>query len=110
LNWRRRISRCILRGDDRRYNAIRLGIVTFQRDSSAPLTLRDVMCVPGLKNKLVYVSTLEDRGYDVIFSKGKTFLRHINTGQVKRIGVRVKNLYKLEVEYCVALSMKSEKV
>ena len=39
---------------------------------------------------------LEDCGYDVIFNKGKVFLRHIATGRVKQINVRVKNLYALE--------------
>ena len=68
------------------------------------------MYVPGLKKNLVSITVLEEHGYDVIFSKGKVFLRHIATRQVKRIGVRVKNIYKLEVEHCVALSTKSEKV
>ena len=53
---------------------------------------------------------LEDRDYDVIFSKGKIFFRHIASGQVKSIRVRVKNLYKLDVEDCVALSTKAKKV
>jgi len=53
---------------------------------------------------------LEDRGYNVICSKGKVFLRHIATDQLKKIGIRVKNLYKLEVEDCVTLSMKAEKL
>ena len=66
------------------------------------------MYVLGFKKNLVSVSTLEDRGYDVIFSKGKAFLRHIAMVQVKRIEIRVKNLYKLEVEDYVALSMKAE--
>jgi len=35
---------------------------------------------------------LEDKGYDVFFSKGKAFLRHIAMGQIKRIGIWVKNL------------------
>jgi hypothetical protein len=42
------------------------------------------MYVPGLKKNLVSVSMLEDRGYDVIFSKGKAFLHHIASGQVKQ--------------------------
>jgi len=46
----------------------------------------------------------------VICSKGKVFLRHIATDQLKKIGIRVKNLYKLEVEDCVTLSMKAEKL
>lgn len=41
---------------------------------------------------------MEDCDYDVIFRKGKVFLRHITMGWVKQIGVRVKNLYALEVE------------
>lgn len=50
---------------------------------------------------------LEDRGYDVIFSKGKVFLRHIATRQVKQIGVWVKNLYALKFkDACKALRSK----
>jgi len=47
---------------------------------------------------------LEDRGYDVVFSKGKVFLRHIITRKVKQIGSQVKNPYALEVQdACKAL-------
>ena len=56
------------------------------------------------------IVVLEDKGYDVVFSKGKVFLRHIGTGQTKRIGIRVKNLYKLEVDDYAALSLKEEMV
>jgi len=42
--------------------------------------LTDVKYVPGLKKKLVSVTMLEDKGYDVVFSKGKMFLRHIAMG------------------------------
>jgi len=96
--------------DDGRYNANDIGIVTFQRESGSPLTLKDVMYVPCLNKNLVSVAMVEDRGYDVIFSKGKDFLRHIASRQVKQIKVRVKNLYKLDVEDCVALSTKAENV
>ena len=67
-------------GDDRRYSVSRVGTVSFQRERGAPLTLTDVMYVPGLKKNLVSVAMLEDKGYDVVFSKGKAFLRHIATG------------------------------
>ena len=53
---------------------------------------------------------LEDRGYDVVFSEGKSFLRHKTTGQTKKIGIRVKNLYKLEVDGYVTMMGKSEEV
>ena len=53
---------------------------------------------------------LEDLGYDVVFSEGKVFLRHKATGQVKKIGVCVKNLYKLDVDDCTSLRSKLGKV
>eukprot|EP00253_Pinus_taeda_P028241 PITA_28241 len=62
------------------------------------------MFVPGLKKNLITVAVLEDHGYDVIFNKGKEFLIHIVMGQVNQFKVHVKNLYKLYVEDCVALS------
>ena len=68
------------------------------------------MYVLGLKKNLVSVSMLENRCYDVIFLKGKAFLRHIAIVQVKKIGIQVKNLYKLEVEECASLSTKVERV
>ena len=97
-------------GYDERYSATDIGIVKFQRDSGTPLTLKYVMYVPGLEKSLVSVAMLEDHGYDAIFSEGKAFLHHKPTGHVKKIGVQVKNLYKLDVEDCVALSTKEEKV
>ena len=36
--------------------------------------------------------------YDVVFSEGKFFLRHKETGQAKKIEIRVKNIYKLDVD------------
>ena len=74
-------------GDDERYSTTGIYAVTFQRESGSPFTLQDVMYVTGLKKTLVFISMLEDRGYDVISSKGKAFLCHIATGQVKRIGI-----------------------
>ena len=97
-------------GDDGRYSATGIGTVTFHRESGSDFRLKDVMYVPGLKKNLISVAVLEDRGYDVVFSQGKAFLRHITTGQVKQIGVRVRNLYKLEVGDCAALISKAENV
>ena len=97
-------------GDDGKYRVSSAGMVMFQREHGAPLTLTNVNYVPGLKKNLVSVAMMEDKGYDVVFSKGKVFLRHIGIGQTKRIGIQVKNLYKLEVDDCVALSSKAELV
>lgn len=97
-------------GDDGGYSATRLGTITFQRDHGVPLTLNIVMYVPRLKKNLASVPMLEDRGYDVIFSKGKDFLQHIATSQVKKIWIQMKNIYMLEVEDYVALIMKANMV
>jgi hypothetical protein len=66
------------------------------------------MHVPGLKKNILSIAMLEDRGYDVVFSSGKSYLRHKEMGQVKKIGIRVKNLYMLEVDGCSAMIGKAE--
>jgi hypothetical protein len=63
-------------GDDGRYSVTGIGTITFHRELGKPFQLKDVMHVPGLKKNLVLVAMLEDRGYDIIFSDGKAFLRH----------------------------------
>ena len=70
-------------GDVGRFRATRINTVTFQRESGSPLIITDVMYVPGLMKNLVSIVVLEGRGYDVIFSKGKVFLRRITMGRVK---------------------------
>ena len=85
-------------GNDEKYSVSGVGTIIFQREHGAHLTLTDVKYVPRLKRNLVLIAMLEDRGYDVFFSKGKVFLRHIITRQVKQIGSRVKNLYALKVQ------------
>lgn len=96
--------------DDERYSANGISTVTFMRESGPPLCLKDVMFLLGLKNNIISVAVLEDHRYDVIFRLGKSFLRHIITGKVKQIGVRVNNLYKFDVEDCATLSSKADKV
>lgn len=72
-------------GDDGMYSATDICTINFHKESSSPLKLKDLMHVPGLKKYLVLVSLLEDHGIDVIFRKGKAFLRHMGIRQVKRI-------------------------
>lgn len=50
-------------GDDDRYNAIKIGTITFEREKSSPLHLKDVMFVHELKKNLISVVVLEDRCY-----------------------------------------------
>ena len=97
-------------GDDGRYSTIGIGTVTFQRQLGKPFLLKYVMHVLCLKKNLVSVAMLEDRGYDVVFSEGKSFFRHKAIGKFKNIGIHVKNLYKLDVDGCAALMAKADKV
>jgi len=75
-------------GDDGRYSTKGIDIVTFKRESDSHLHLKNVMYVLGLKKNLIFVVVLEDRGYDVVFGKGKSFLKHVATRQVKQVGVK----------------------
>jgi len=45
-------------GDDGKYRISSEGMVVFQREHGAPLTLTDVKYVPGLKKNLVSVPML----------------------------------------------------
>jgi len=69
--------------DDSKYITKGIGIVTFKRDSGSHIHMKDAMYVFRLKKNLIFVVVLEDKGYDVVFMKGKAFLRHVATGKVK---------------------------
>ena len=68
------------------------------------------MHVPGLKKNLVSVAMFEDRGYVVVFNDGKYFPQHKTIGIAKKIGIRVNNIYKLDVDGCATLMGKADKV
>ena len=68
-------------GDDGRYSVTGIGTISFERESGKPFVLKEVMHVLGLKNNIVSVAMLEDKGYDVVFSEGKAFLRSKATGE-----------------------------
>eukprot|EP00253_Pinus_taeda_P028031 PITA_28031 len=76
-------------GNDGRYSATGIGSISFERESGKPFVLKEVMHVPGLKKNLISVAMLEDMGYDVVFSKGKAFLRSKTNGETRKIGVRI---------------------
>ena len=64
-------------GDDGKNHVLGEGKVVFQREHGARITFTNVKYVPRMKKNLVSITMLEDKGYDVVFSKGKVFLRHI---------------------------------
>jgi hypothetical protein len=89
----------VVLGDNARYIVEGVGSSSFQLDSDIPLQLSEVLYVPRMKRNLVYVSALEDKGYKVIFSKGKVLAWHKNSriDYARVIGDRENSLYKLIV-------------
>ena len=57
-------------GDERIVKVVGVGTVSFHRESLSPLTVSEVLYVPGLKKNLISVSTIEDKGYEVTFKGG----------------------------------------
>ena len=45
-------------GDDRVVTVVGIGTVAFRRESLPPISFTDVLFVPGMKKKLISVSTL----------------------------------------------------
>jgi hypothetical protein len=77
----------------------------FFPNSNIPLLLSEVLYVPRMKRKHVFVSALDDKGYKVTFSKGKVLTWHENSNMnfAQVIGVRENSLYRLTVRSIQAL-------
>ena len=74
-------------GDDGRYSATGISTISFEREFGKPFILKEVLHVLGLMKNLISVAMLEDKGYDVVFSEGKAFLRSKTTRETQKIGV-----------------------
>jgi hypothetical protein len=60
----------VVLGDDREVKVAGCGTLSFRRESLPPMTLTEVIYVPGLKKNLVLVSSIEEKGYEVLFRDG----------------------------------------
>ena len=85
----------VVLGDDARYVVKGAGDTSFQLDLGKTLRMRDVLLVPGMTSNLIVVSTLEDEGYDVIFSRGRVFIQKFDGNEQIEIGIRNGGLYQL---------------
>jgi hypothetical protein len=83
--------------DDWVVKEIGCGTVSFQRESFPPMLLREVLYVLALKMNLVLVSSIEERGYEVLFHDGKVLLfpKGSSITSTKVIGTRHEKIYKL---------------
>jgi hypothetical protein len=64
----------VVLGDDWEAKVAGCGTVSFRRESLPPMTLTEILYVPGLKKNLVSVSTIEEKVYEVLFHDGQVIL------------------------------------
>ena len=88
----------VILGDDVRYAVRGAGATSFQLKSWKTLKMKDVLHVPGLTSNLVAVSTLEDEGYDVIFSRGRVSIQKHGSIERIEIGICDGGLYRLTTQ------------
>jgi hypothetical protein len=95
----------VVLGDDREVKVAGCGTVSFRRESLPPMTLTEVLYVPGLKKNLVSVSTIEEKGYEILFRDGQVLLfpRGSSITSAKVIGTRHERLYKFLFQLVRAL-------
>jgi hypothetical protein len=74
------------------------GIVPFQMESGGMLRVMDVLWVPELRRSVLSVSTIEKKGFDVLFQDGQALIkpRGSSSDTTTVLGVRESNLYRLK--------------
>lgn len=60
----------VVLGDDSIVKEDCIGIISFKSESQPPLIATKVLYVLGLRNNLMSVSTIEGKGYEVVFHDG----------------------------------------
>jgi hypothetical protein len=85
-------------GDDYQYPMKEVGEDSYKLDSVNPMKMKEVLYVPGLKKNLLWISTLDEKGYRVSFVDGHVLMwpRGKTFDDVVVIGVQEGGLYKLK--------------
>ena len=65
--------------------------------------MNEVLHDPGMTSNLVVVSSLEDEGNDVLFSRGRVYILKHGSSEKIEIGVREGGLYQLTAKLLKAL-------
>jgi hypothetical protein len=93
-------------GNNTIVRAVGRGTISFQRELWPPMVFRDVLYVHGLKKKLISVSIIQDRGFEVSF-RGEEVLIHprgSSITSVRVIGTHDGKLYRLSFQPLHALA------
>ena len=71
------------------------GVVTLHLNQGQTLHLQEVLYVPDLKNNLVSISAMEDKGFKVAFIDGKVRISQRNPKDAFTLGFRIEGLYQV---------------
>ena len=85
---KRESNQNVILGDDARYAVRGVGATSFQLKLGKTLKMKDVLHVAGMTSNLVAISTLEDEGSDVLFSRGRVYIQKHGSSERIEIGVR----------------------
>jgi hypothetical protein len=85
----------VVPGDDSVVKEVGSGRLSFQRESHPLFLVRDVLYVLDLKKILILVSTIENKGYELVFHDGRVLMypKGSNITLVKVIGIGHGKLY-----------------
>eukprot|EP00253_Pinus_taeda_P030320 PITA_30320 len=106
----------VVLGDDNIVRIVGVGTLTFDRGPKPPLKVSDVLYVPGMKKNvififnLIFLSALEDKGYDVLFRRGQVLIypRGTPVFSAREIGMRHAKVYKFSFQLLMALSSSTQ--
>ena len=65
------IPKKVTLGDDYQYPIKGVGESNYKLDSGTPMKMKDVLYVPGLTKKLIFISSLDKKGFRVEFIDGE---------------------------------------
>ena len=85
-------------GDDYQCPIKGVGEASYKLNSGKPIKMKEILYVPGLKNNLLSISTLDEKGYKVAFVDGQVLMwcRGKTFDDVVVIGVQEGGCYKLK--------------
>ena len=94
----------IILGDNATYPVTGTWTVTLHLNQGQILHLQDVLYVPNLKNNLVSISVMEDKGFKVAFIDGKVRIWQRNFKDDFTLRFRVEGLYQVGGSPLVAMT------
>ena len=93
----------ITMGNSTKCTPVGRGSIVFQTEAETSVKITNVLHVPGFGMNLILVSQLQDKGYDIHFTRKKVYVKHPNWKQTRQIGIRSNRLHRVQIETPIAL-------